>query len=116
MDESSAINFISKPGQISLHHPEIIHGSLPNLSNDRRIGYAMQAFMPPHTQQVLGDNYWLEFRGDNPRENNIPLQRPTSNMAPEAVESRKRVSDNWPNILYQGAEKKTRLLDSFVRV
>lgn len=106
VDESSAVNLILKPGQMSLHHAEIVHGSQPNLSNDRRIGYAMQAFMPPHAHQVLGGNYWLNIRGDNPRENNISLQRPTSNMNPEAVENRKRVNDNWANILYQGAEKK----------
>ena len=106
VDESSAVDLILKPGQMSLHQAEIIHGSQPNLSNDRRIGYAMQAFMPPHTQQVLGDNYWLDIRGYNPRENNIPLQRPTSNMASKSVENRKRVNDNWANILYQGAEKK----------
>jgi non-heme Fe2+,alpha-ketoglutarate-dependent halogenase len=106
VDETSAVDLILKPGQMSLHHAEIIHGSQPNLSNDRRIGYAMQAYMPPHTQQVLGDNYWLNIRGNNPRENNIPLQRPTSNMVPEAVENRKQVNDNWANILYQGADKK----------
>jgi non-heme Fe2+,alpha-ketoglutarate-dependent halogenase len=106
VDETSAVDLILLPGQMSLHHAEIIHGSQPNLSNDRRIGYALQAFMPPHTQQVLGDNYWLNIRGNNPRENNIPLQRPSSNMAPQAGESRKLVNDNWANILYHSAEKK----------
>lgn len=108
VDESLAVDLILKPGQMSLHHAEVIHGSQPNLSKDRRIGYAMQAFMPPHCQQVLGDNYWLNIRGDNPRENNIELQGPTSNMSPQAVESRKRVNDNWADILYRGAEKKRR--------
>jgi non-heme Fe2+,alpha-ketoglutarate-dependent halogenase len=106
VDESSAVDLILKPGQMSLHHAEIIHGSQPNLSNDRRIGYAMQAFMPAHAQQVVGDNYWLNIRGDNPRDNNIALRRPISDMTSEAVDSRKRVNDNWANILYQGAEKK----------
>jgi non-heme Fe2+,alpha-ketoglutarate-dependent halogenase len=47
---SSVVDLILKPGQMSLHHAEIIHDSQPNLSNDRRIGYAMQAFMPAHAQ------------------------------------------------------------------
>jgi non-heme Fe2+,alpha-ketoglutarate-dependent halogenase len=106
VDESSAVDLILKPGQMSLHHAKIIHGSQPNLSNDRRIGYAMQSFVSAHAQQVVGDNYWLNIRGDNPRDNNIALRRPTSDMTSEAVDSRKRVNDNWAKILYQGAEKK----------
>lgn len=106
VDESTAVDLILKPGQMSLHNAEIIHGSQPNLSNDRRIGFALQAYMPPHARQVLGDNYWLDIRGDNPRENSVSLKRPITNLSPEAIEDRKRVNDNWADILYRGAEKK----------
>ena len=38
VDEASAVRMPLKPGQFSLHHTLAIHGSEPNLSDDRRIG------------------------------------------------------------------------------
>ncbi len=105
VDESQAVDLILRPGQMSLHHAEIIHGSQPNRSNDRRIGYALQAYMPAHAKQTVGENIWLDIRGDSQRENNIALSRPQCDMDPTGVLNRKRVNDNWANILYQGAEK-----------
>ena len=90
---------------MSLHHAEIIHGSQPNNSNNRRIGYAMQAYMPAHAQQTVGENIWLNIRGQNHRHNSMSLSRPQGDMDPTGVLNRKRVNDNWANILYQGAEK-----------
>ena len=106
VDESNAVDLILKPGQMSLHHAEIIHGSQPNQSNKRRVGFAMQAYMPPHARQTLGQNYWLQIRGENQRQDSIALHRPQFDMDPVAVADRKLANDNWAQILYQGARKK----------
>lgn len=106
VDESKAVDLILKPGQMSLHHAETIHGSQPNQSNQRRVGYAMQAYMPPHVRQVIGKNYWLQVRGENQRENSIALHRPQFDMDPIGVADRKLANDNWSEILYQGARTK----------
>lgn len=106
VDESTAVDLILRPGQMSLHHAEVIHGSRPNLGEDRRIGYAMQAYMPPEARQIIGENYWLDIRGENPRENSIALHRPQYDMDPQGVADRKLANDNWAHILYQGADKK----------
>ena len=71
VDESTAVDLILRAGQMSLHHAKIIHGSRPNLGEDRRIGYAMQAYMPPEARQTISENYWLDIRGENKRENSI---------------------------------------------
>ncbi|MEM7206424.1 MAG: phytanoyl-CoA dioxygenase family protein [Pseudomonadota bacterium] len=105
-DVDSAVDLILRPGQMSIHHARIIHGSQPNLSNDRRIGYAIQGYMPAHSRQVLGKNYWIDVRGDNPRKNSVSMQRPKFDLDPVGVANRKKVNDNWADILYQGADKK----------
>lgn len=38
------------PGEASIHHVSAIHGSLPNMSNDRRMGITF-CFQPPHLKQ-----------------------------------------------------------------
>ena len=106
VDESTTVDLILRPGQMSLHHAEVIHGSRPNLGSDRRIGFAMQAYMPPEARQVIGKNYWLDIRGENLREESIALHRPRYDMDPQGIADRKLANDNWADILYQGAEKK----------
>lgn len=106
VDESSAVNLVLKPGQMSIHHAEVIHGSRPNLSQRRRIGYAMQAYMPPPAKQVLGENHWLPIRGRDWHDNSRRLTRPVADMDAEGITNRKLANDNWAGILYQGAEQK----------
>ena len=45
-----------KSGQMSLHHPRIVHGSGINKSNDRRIGFAVQSYIGTNVKQILGKN------------------------------------------------------------
>ena len=45
---------ILKAGQLSLHHPMIVHGSGPNKSNKRRIGFVIQSYIGADVDQVLG--------------------------------------------------------------
>jgi len=106
VDESRAVNLILWPGQMSLHHAEIIHGSQPNLSQHRRIGYALQAYMPRPARQALGENYWLPIRGQDWHDDSPRLTRPRADMDAQGLANRKLANDNWANILYQGAEQK----------
>ena len=38
VDEAKAVDSCSQPGEVSLHHIKLVHGSEPNRSADRRIG------------------------------------------------------------------------------
>ena len=106
VDEKIAVDLILRPGQMSVHHAEIIHGSRANLSQQRRIGYALQAYMPPPASQVLGDNLWLPVRGKDWHDETPRLTRPQADMEAEGIKNRNLANDNWARILYQGAEKK----------
>ena len=49
VDESSAIDIELKTGEMSLHQPGLIHGSLPNQSEDKRIGFIIRFVTPKFT-------------------------------------------------------------------
>ena len=55
VDESSAVDVILEAGEISFHSELTIHGSNPNNSDDRRLGYSIH-FIAPHVHQTLFAN------------------------------------------------------------
>jgi len=54
VDGSQAIDIVLQPGQASLHHGWVAHGSGPNLSSERRIGLTLQ-YTAPNVRQVVGE-------------------------------------------------------------
>lgn len=42
VDESQAVDVVLQPGEISMHHSTIVHGSNPNTSDDPRIGFIVR--------------------------------------------------------------------------
>ena len=56
---------ILKAGQISLHHPLVVHGSGINKSNDRRIGFVIQSYIGTNVNQVIGKMFVQKARGED---------------------------------------------------
>ena len=107
IDTSKAVNLILEPGEMSIHHGAIIHGSQPNKSNQRRIGFSLQSYVPPSIKQVVGKNIWTHIRGQKRKDiNGIELSRPNYNMDPITVEQRRFAEENLSEILYKGAKLK----------
>ena len=52
VDEESAVNVELEPGEMSLHHGQVFHGSNANQSNDRRIGLAIRYITPDMKQSI----------------------------------------------------------------
>jgi non-haem Fe2+, alpha-ketoglutarate-dependent halogenase len=50
-EEARAVDAVLRPGEISLHHGMLIHGSNPNRSGRRRCGLTIR-YVPPHVKQV----------------------------------------------------------------
>ena len=105
VDPDFAEDLILEPGQMSIHHARVVHGSLPNRSAARRIGFALQAFMPSGARQVIGENLWLPARGRPEHPNMDQLARPRTDMDAAAAEQRRLANDNWADILYRGARR-----------
>ena len=107
VDKSKAIDLILEPGEMSIHHGAIIHGSQPNNSDQRRIGFSLQSYVPPSIKQVVGRNIWTHIRGEKRQDNDgIELDRPKYNMDPITVEQRRVAEENLSKILYKGAKIK----------
>jgi len=107
VDESKGVDLILEPGEMSIHHGAIIHGSKPNKSQQRRIGFSLQSYMPPAIKQVVGRNIWTHIRGKKRQDRDgLSLDRPKYNMDPVTVSQRKIANENLSNILYKGAKTK----------
>ena len=49
VDEERAVDIVLKAGGVSVHHPNIMHGSNPNTSGTRRCGLAIR-YIPTITR------------------------------------------------------------------
>ena len=107
VDESKAVDLILQPGEMSIHHGAVIHGSQPNNSNQRRIGFSLQSYMPNDVKQIVGRNLWTHVRGQKRQDvDGMLLDRPRFNMDPNTVAQRKIANENLSEILYKGAKEK----------
>src|SRR5260370_28309996 len=62
VDDTKAVPLILKPCDMSLHHVRLVHGSPPNPSSDRRIGFAIR-YIPTHIRQLEGEDSATLVRG-----------------------------------------------------
>ena len=95
-----------KAGQMSLHHPRIVHGSGINNSNDRRIGFVIQSYIGTNVKQILGKNSVQVARGTDNYNYHMKINRPISLMDQNDLKIKKAENDNLNNIFYKGSEKK----------
>ena len=97
---------ILKAGQMSLHHPTVIHGSGLNRSNDRRIGFVVQSYIGSNVDQVLGKIYVQKARGEDNHKFHEYSNVPKSLMAKDDIKSWNKAKDELSKIFYSGATKK----------
>ena len=101
VDETQAVPLILQPGEMSLHHVRLVHGSPPNPSADRRIGFAIR-YTPTHIRQLEGEDSATLVRGADRFHHFAPEPRPDSAMAPEMMALHKRIAGRSAKILYRG--------------
>jgi phytanoyl-CoA hydroxylase len=56
VDETAAVDVILDPGDVSVHHPNIVHGSRPNHSAERRCGLTIR-YIPTSTR-IISEQAW----------------------------------------------------------
>ena len=94
------------PGQMSLHHGLMIHGSGPNLSNDRRIGIAIRYINPDVIQKTSGKSYAMYARGVDNKGNFNHYPEPISIFSKESLRIHKEICDSQHQVLMAGAKDK----------
>jgi chlorinating enzyme len=107
VDERHAVDIVLHPGEMSLHHVLLVHGSGPNRSRDRRIGFAIR-YMPTRVAQVAGprDSATL-VRGED-RFGHFELEpRPERDFDPAMVALHREITERQAAILYRGTGRTT---------
>jgi phytanoyl-CoA dioxygenase PhyH len=106
VDERKAVTIELAPGEISLHHVRLVHGSPANPSNDRRIGFAIR-YIPTRVSQVAGRDSASLVRGVD-RFHHFDLEpRPVAEMEPAMVRLHKQITERNAQILYRGTAVKS---------
>ena len=96
---------ILKAGQLSLHHPMIVHGSGPNKSNQRRIGFVIQSYIGANVQQVLGKVFVQQARGKDKFKYHEHTKRPVELMGKKDIELKNKANSELSKIFYKDAKK-----------
>ena len=95
VDEARAVDLTLAPGQMSMHHLWIVHGSNANQSDLPRIGLAVRYVSTRVRQQDADDPFAMLVRGEDTHHHFRLTERPTRNdgMAGEGLhgEALKRV-------------------------
>ena len=107
VDESQAVNLELQPGEMSLHHIWIVHGSNANTSKDTpRIGIAIRFTRPEVIQESPTKPLALLVRGKDTHGNFEIQPRPTSDIAATQLSAHKEIVDRIRASLMQNAQKK----------
>ena len=104
VDESKAAMLSLQPGEMSLHHVRLIHGSDPNPSEKRRIGFAIR-YLPTHVRQVVGtrDSATL-VRGVDKFGNFEPEYAPDRDLSDAAVAFHAHVMGDQQKVLMRNTQ------------
>lgn len=102
IDERTAIDIVLRPGEMSLHHPLIIHGSEPNLSNGPRVGFAIR-YIPAAIRQTDGlENSATLVRGRD-HGTFVLEQQPEGEFHPEALKRHRMVLRRAMGVIFGDA-------------
>ena len=102
VDDSQADTLTLQAGEMSLHHVRLIHGSEPNQSNHRRIGFAIR-YLPTYVRQVVGNHDWATLVRGQDHYGNFELERrPDADMSEAAQAYHAAVVGGHSKILMRG--------------
>jgi hypothetical protein len=109
VNEKDAVDIELQPGEFSLHHVRIVHGSEPNRADYRRIGYAIR-YLPTYVKQIVGtrDSATL-VRGVDDYHHFDPEPGPKADFDADAMAFHRKVIEEANAVLYRGTDKRNPL-------
>lgn len=93
-----------KAGEMSLHHVLLVHGSKPNQSNDRRIGFALR-YIPTSVAQTKTRDHATLVRGKDAFGHFELEPRPAGDLDAAAREAHRASMAAQVSALYEGTDK-----------
>ena len=100
--EDEAVDLALRPGQMSLHHVKIFHGSHANQADDRRIGFAIRYLRPDVALQAGTDSATL-VRGHDRTGAFEHEPAPAADLDPAALAYHTKVRERRLAIMMRGA-------------
>lgn len=109
VEEATAVHLELRPGQMSLHHHLLVHGSQPNRSPHRRVGFAMQSYLGAGVLPERGEHHVMHVAGAalDPAFTESP--RPVGRCTPEGLAVRAAANEAFASVLYDGAKVRRQL-------
>jgi len=92
-----------QPGEMSLHHVRIIHGSPPNSSPERRIGFAIR-YVPTSVRQLGGKDSATLVRGEDSYRSFDHEPRPVRDLEPQFVAMHQAITERAARLLLSGSK------------
>lgn len=106
VDESKAVTIELRPGEMSLHHVLLVHGSAPNPSDIRRVGFAAR-YIPTSVRQESAERDSATLvRGQDAYGHFEHEPRATRDLDPAFVALHTEIADRNARILYRGTAVK----------
>jgi non-heme Fe2+,alpha-ketoglutarate-dependent halogenase len=102
--DAKTVDCILDPGEMSLHHVKVVHGSEPNRSDDRRIGLAIR-YIPTSLQQLKVRDSATLVRGVDRHGNFDPEPRPKRDLDDAALAAHADAVGRQVKALYSGTDK-----------
>ena len=108
VDDRDAVTLELAAGEMSLHHVRLIHGSEPNPSGRRRIGFAIR-YIPTYVRQVAGSHDTATLvRGVDRFGNFEPEQRPDADCSAAVLAYHAAVTGAHAQILMRDTGREMR--------
>ena len=102
VDEARGVDIVLRAGEMSLHHVRMVHGSPPNRSDDRRIGFAIR-YIPTYVRQLAGEaDGAMLVRGVDDFHYYVPERPPTADLSADARAHHAESVARSAKILYRG--------------
>jgi non-heme Fe2+,alpha-ketoglutarate-dependent halogenase len=88
VDDANAVTLTLEPGEMSLHHIGVVHGSKPNRSKEPRIGFAVR-YIAAEVRQDASDPMAILVRGEA-RHGGFELLDPPATSDPAGIDARRK--------------------------
>ena len=106
VDEAKAVTLELEPGEMSLHHVKLIHGSGANRADDRRIGLAIR-YVPTYVRQTAGEDSALLVRGVDSHHHFLEETPPAADLDEAALAQHAAVTARAARILMRGTGRES---------
>lgn len=107
--ESDRTPVVLRPGEMSLHHGLAIHGSRPNTSDDRRIGFAIRYVNPQAKPRSAAPEYAMLARGADAADAFIRYAPPTAPFSDASLALYETIRSHQAKVLGAGMDESKRL-------